>query len=158
MLKVACGVLLTATTSWGGNLCDEYQAIHSKDIVPRIRSGIPFKLLSVGSTPQGNFKRIIMVSFDLWTEAVSITELGRPAQSCQLSESMGKICSLLSIPELDGAKQGRFSIVLNPVMSAEVAKITSKSTSGKGLIKVDWDELVRSYQVEKILLEKDIAR
>jgi DNA-binding protein YbaB len=43
-------------------------------------------------------------------------------------------------------------------MSAEVAKITSKSTSGKGLIKVDWDGLVRSYQVEKILLEKDIAR
>ena len=158
MRKVVCGVLMAANTSFGLNICNEYQAIHSKEIVPRIRSGVPFKLLSMGSTTRENFKRIVLISFDLWTEVVSVTELGRPAQTCQLSECMNRICSLLSIPELEGEKEMRFSLILNPVIGAEVAKVTSKSKTGSGILKVDWDEMIRGYQVEKILIEKDIAK
>ena len=150
--------LLLAVTSTAGalDLCPQYLNIHSKEIEPRIRSGIPFKILSLAADSQGTYRRIVRVDFDLWSEKVGVERLGATKESCSLGDSPHAICKALSMATARNRERIKFQILLNPDLSDGLEKLKTKGIGHSGFLEINWKRLSKDLNSEMLLLESEI--
>jgi hypothetical protein len=147
--------LLGATSAPALDICPQYQAIHERDVVPRIRSGVPFKLLSIAVNPTGSFKRIVRIEYDLWNETVTIDALGHQSEVSPIASAGKKICAALSFPDAPSGEKFEYRLLLNPVLGEGLKRLQENGQSGSGLLRINWGRLVRDLETEKVLIEKE---
>ncbi len=149
-------LMAVATTAGAIDLCPQYATIHGKEIEPRIRSGIPFKILSVAVDRRSTYRRIVRVDYDLWTEKVGVEVLGGNKATCTLAESSKTICGALSMDGEGHGERMKLQILLNPDLSDGLAKLKSNGTGHSGFLEINWRQLSKDLNSEKLLLESEI--
>jgi hypothetical protein len=138
--------------------CPAYLKIHQRDIDPRIRSGIPFKLLSVAVNEQGIFRRIVRLEYDLWDETVTIETLGHGTEVAKLAGVGARVCKALSFPEAPAGKRYEYKLFLNPVLGEGLARLAGAAQeSHSGLLQIDWVRLTKDMETEKVLLQTELG-
>jgi hypothetical protein len=148
--------LLLAVTSGAAalDLCPQYIKIHAKDVDPRIKSGIPFKLLSVASDGEHTYRKIVRIEYDLWSEKVGVETLGGEKQVVTINASEGVICQQLSFANVK-SRELRYQILLNPDLSDGLSKLKSRGAGKSGFLGINWKRLAQDLNSEKLLLEGD---
>jgi hypothetical protein len=148
--------LLLAVTSGAAalDLCPQYVKIHAKDVEPRIKSGIPFKLLSLASDGGQTYRKIVRIEYDLWSEKVGVETLGGEKQVVSIDAAQGVICQQLSFTNVK-SRDVRFQILLNPDLSDGLSKLKSQGSGKSGFLGINWKRLAQDLNSEKLLLEGD---
>ncbi len=149
-------LFLTATTAHALDVCPIYGSVHEKEIIPRIRSGIPFKLLSIAADSNEAYRRIVRIEFDLWNETVAIEVIGKSRETSTLKEAPGKICQALSLPELSKNQKYKYRLMLNPVLGEGLQKLKEKTDGRSGLLEIKWERLAKDLETEKTLIESEL--
>lgn len=147
--------LWAAGTAQAIDVCSVYAGVHEREIANRIRSGIPFKLLSIASDGQNTYKRIVHIEFDLWTELLTIEILGRSREASNLKEASNKICRSLSFSEAASGRKYRYQLFLNPLLGEGLKRLKASRQTDSGLVQVNWDRLARDLETEKVLINKE---
>jgi hypothetical protein len=148
-------IALVSTGAAGMDLCPQYASIHAKEVAPRIKSGIPFKLLSVATDGEHTSRKIVRIEFDLWNEKVEVETFGDKKQKVDLRGAEALICQQLSIGDIRG-QGARFQILLNPDLSVGLSKLRIRGVGKSGLLGVNWKSLAQELNSEKILLEGNV--
>jgi hypothetical protein len=148
-------LLLAVTTGAAAlDLCPQYVKIHAKDVEPRIKSGIPFKLLSVASDGGQTYRKIVRIEYDLWGEKVGVETLGGEKQVVSIDAAEGVICQQLSFTNIK-SRAVRYQILLNPDLSDGLSKLKSQGSGKSGFLGINWKRLAQDLNSEKLLLEGD---
>lgn len=146
---------LLASPATAVNVCPNYGPIHDKEVLPRIKSGIPFKLLSIAASEQQSSKRIVRIEYDLWNETLQIEVLGQKKTSSTLKNSLQSICEALSLPDVGGSKI-QYRLLLNPALGEGLQNLKSKIEDRSGLLEINWERLTKDLDTEKTLIESEI--
>lgn len=149
-------LFLTATTAHALDVCPIYGSVHEKEIIPRIRSGIPFKLLSIAADANEAYRRIVRIEFDLWNETVAIEVIGKSRETSTLKDAPSKICHALSLPELLKGHRYKYRLMLNPVLGEGLQQLKEKTDGRSGLLEIKWDRLAKDLETEKTLIESEL--
>lgn len=152
-------LLILSSRAFGVDLCPSYATLHEREIIPRIRSGIPFKLLGVAIGNDGTVqRRALRVEYDLWKEKVTVEVIGQGRETVGLSKSQDHICRALSFPGSKTLVKHQYRLFLNPVLENGLERLRStKGTDSAGFLKIDWGRLVKDIETEKILLEREFT-
>jgi hypothetical protein len=153
MILILCA--FGAEGIWALDVCPVYKKIHDHDVVPRIKSGIPLRLLSIATGDQ-NYKSIIRVEFDLWSEMVSVAQVGKKKETCKLKDSAAVICRNLSFPEAPIGKSYDYRLLLNPLVGGRLRQLQNDKDGAGKLIQVNWERLIRDLETEKVLLSEKV--
>ncbi len=138
------------------DVCPAYAPIHEKEILPRIKSGIPFKLLSLAADRKTPHRRIVRLEYDLWDETLLIEIIGRSKSKSTLKDAQGEICKALSIPEGEKGQVYTYRLMLNPVLGEGLTKLKEKGEESQGLLEINWDRLAKDLETEKTLIESEL--
>jgi len=149
-------ILCNATLAHALDVCPSYHRIHEREIVPRIKSGIPFKLLSIAADDRNSFRRIVRIEYDLWNETLSIEVLGRQKSVSTLKEASAKICEALSLKEIPDKQTYQYRLMLNPVLGEGLQRLKEKSDGRSGLLEINWHRLAKDLETEKTLIESEL--
>lgn len=155
MRRLLVLTLLAASPAAALDVCKLYTPIHEKDVLPRIKSGIPFKLLSLAADEQHTYKKVVRIEYDLWSENVTIEIIGSGKKTTPLTASLDPLCEALSLPELHG-KNIRYRLMLNPALGEGLQKLKAKGGEKSGLLEIDWNRLAKDLDTEKTLIESEI--
>ena len=147
---IASSLLLFALPALALDVCPSYRAIHDRQITTRIRSGVPFRLLSVA---QGNkiYKRIVRIEFDLWTEMVTVELADGKDVVTPLKDAFTAICQNISFPELATGENISYHLLLNPILGNGLKRLHDESKA-EGYLRVNWENLERELQSEQTLI------
>lgn len=137
------------------DLCPVYQKIHDKDVLPRIKSGIPLRLLSIAASDQ-SFKVVVRIEYDLWNELITVERQGAKKERCKLPESAGVICRLISFPEAPGGRAYEYRLLLNPVIGDRLKTLQAGQNGSGKLIEVNWARLIQDLETEKVLISEQV--
>lgn len=149
--------VVTATSARALDVCSRYHNIHHKDVIPKILSGVPFKLLSVAADSQGTYRKIVRVDYDLWTEKVGVEVIGGTRQGSDLKGSEAVICQAISMPEVKGMSLLKYQLLLNPDLSDGLEKLHAKGVSRSGFLEINWKRLAKDLDSEKLLIESEVT-
>jgi hypothetical protein len=153
MRRLLCFLpLLVSGSAHALDACPLYKSIHEKEIVPKIKSGIPFKLMSIATNDDELHKNIVHLKFDLWSEKITIETIGGARETSPLKDAESAICRALSLPRARQADGYHYRLLLNPVLGESFKKTKGIST---GFLKVDWNRLARDLETEKVLIDED---
>lgn len=155
-LWLAAVAMLLSARAAALDLCPIYGPVHASETLPRLKSGIPFKLLSVAAGDGSVvYRRIVRLTYDLWDEKVTVEALGQGTEDVPLGSVAPRICRALSFPE---AAPGRYRvrIFLNPVLGKGVEKLRTGEI-GTGLLQVNWDRVLKEMETEKMLLDQELS-
>lgn len=149
-------ILLSGSPASALDVCALYTPIHDKDILPRIRSGIPFKLLSLAADESNTTKKVVRVEFDLWSENLTLEVIGGEKRSTTLALAPQALCESISLPDIQG-KSIRYRLMLNPALGESLQKLKPKSEGKSGFLEIDWERLAKDLDSEKTLIESEIS-
>lgn len=149
--------LWVAGTAKALDVCSAYSGIHDREITNKVRSGVPFKLLSIASDGQNTYRRIIHIEFDLWSELLTVETIGQSRESSNLKEAANKICRALSFAEAPLGRQYRYQLLLNPLLGDGLKRFKSSGQTGSGLLQVNWDRLAKDLETEKVLIDRELG-
>ena len=151
--------LLLAVTSAAAalDLCPDYRRIHDKEVDPQIKSGIPFKLLSVAVDEDHTYRKIVRVEYDLWKELVGVEVVGGEKTSIKLNSASDAICKALSIDGLQPHGAVKFQIMLNPDLSDGLSRLKSRGSGKSGFLGINWRRLSQDLNSEKLLMEGELT-
>ena len=139
------------------DLCPVYGPTHDAAVLPKLRSGIPFRLLSIAVAADGTLLRhVIRLEYDLWTETVTIDTLGKGTLHAPVAQSAAPICQALSFPDAPPGKAYDVRVLLNPLLGDRLQRLRSGEL-GNGLLQVNWDRLVRELESEKVLMTAELS-
>jgi len=139
------------------DVCPAYAKIHKGVIVERIRSGIPFKLLSIAASEHGSYRRVVRLEYDLWEEELTVESLGRTTTNCKMTGSMLEICKALSFPEAPAGQRYQYRLFLNPVLGEGLARFGKGTSTSSGFLKVNWRRLAKDLDTEETLIDTEFA-
>lgn len=149
---------LLSGTAMALDVCPQYSSIHEKEIMPRIRSGIPFKLLSIAADDNNSFRRIVRIEFDLWNETLNIEVLGRGKTKSSMKDAAKDICQALSLTEASVKHKYQYRLMLNPVMGEGLQRLKDKGEGRSGLLEINWERLAKDLETEKTLIDSEITQ
>jgi hypothetical protein len=156
-MKLLISLLLAVTSAAAAiDLCPDYRKIHERDVVPHIKSGVPFKLLSVGVDERHTYRRIVRIDYDLWKEIVGVEVIGGERSLVELPSAAGYICKALSF---DGERRSgvvKYQIMLNPDLSDGLVRLKSRGSGRSGFLGINWRRLSQDLNSEKLLMEGEI--
>lgn len=158
MRTILIGVLLCSTPKiYALNLCPLYHKIYISDVEPKIRTGIPFKLLSIAAGTDLTWKRIVSVRFDLWNDQVVMEIPGGEVHKVAISSAEKELCRMLSLPEVPPGKSVFYRLLLNPTLDGDLSSMTHKGRSSFGFLNINWQRVVAGLQTERILMESELT-
>ena len=139
------------------DLCPVYGPPHGAEVLPKLRSGIPFRLLSIAVADDGTLLRhVIRLEYDLWNETVTIDTLGKGILHAPVAQAAASICRALSFPDAPAGKRFDVRLLLNPLLGDRLQRLRSGEV-GNGLLQVNWDRLVRDLESEKVLMTAELS-
>lgn len=147
-----------ATTAKALDVCSAYSRIHEREIIPRIKSGIPFQLLSVAADGHESFRRIVRIDYDLWNETLGVEVIGRQRETCVVKDAIVMICRALSFPEASAGHKYQYRLLLNPVLGEGLRRLREHGDSRSGLLEINWDRLAKDLDTEKTLVESELSQ
>ncbi len=148
--------LLSYSAAHALDVCGLYKNVHQRDIVRRIKSGIPFKLLSIAGDGEASYKTIAHIKYDLWSEVVTIDDLKNKVKTVSFPESEKAICQFISFPNALAGKNYHYQLHLNPIVGDMISTNNKRQTQGIDFLKVNWRRIAKDLETEKVLLEIDI--
>lgn len=140
------------------DICPQYGPIHDKEILPRIKSGIPFKLLSIAADDNNSFRRIVRIEFDLWNETLNIEVLGKGKTKSSMKDAAKDICNALALTEAGDHRKYQYRLMLNPVMGEGLQRLKEKGEGRSGLLEINWERLAKDLETEKNLIDSEITQ
>jgi hypothetical protein len=150
---ISFGLTLTAASASALDICPIYRAVHDREIIARIRGGVPFKLLSVAEAEK-IYKRIVRVEFDLWTEIVTVELAGGKSESAAIKDAFALICRNISFPEIPIGQKSAYHLLLNPILGDGLKRLHRDDKSER-FLKVNWEMLENELQSEKTLINAE---
>lgn len=144
-------------------ICDLNPGIYSKEILPKIESGIPFELMVILlMNDQMIERKMIHISNNLWDEIITIKSDQKTFRQFPLSQGFNQICNFLSMDtpaKLVPHSRVKVRLLLNPMWPERLARLhlsTRADLENKKLIGIDWKKIAEEMPSEKVLLEKEL--
>jgi len=159
------------------SVCNWIKPVYQTSILKKIKSGVPFELMSLfTSQKQIQCRKILHISFDLWDEVITVKEQEKIVSTFKLKKGLRALCPLLtckniSIPSNNKNKhksnsKGKskkmiFRLLLNPMWQGRLKRlqgIVPMETKNRraGIIHINWSNIGSQLPTKQLLIEKVI--
>lgn len=139
------------------DVCPLFKPIR-KQVIMKIATAIPFKLVSMVEIPDTKpLQKMISLEYDLWDEIVTITDLkSKKSIKTNLTDSVDKICQILSFDKKPLSKKMVYRLLLNPQLDNQLRQMQSISENEFKLIHIDWNKVLQNNKSKMLLIERTI--
>ncbi|MBI1860427.1 MAG: hypothetical protein HYR96_05875 [Deltaproteobacteria bacterium] len=137
--------------------CAVLKSAFTEQIVPRIKTGVPFELMYLGSEGDALLcRQTIHLTYDLWDEKVSLNRGATQLGKFPLPQTLTALCGhLMCEPSETPRGRYRARVLLNPLWEGRLARF--QDSSGSGLVTINWRKLASTLPSEKLLLDVEVV-
>ncbi len=144
------------------SVCKWIKPVYQHSILKKIKSGVPFELMSLFTyQKQIQCRKILHITFDLWDEIITVKEQEKIISKFKLKKGLGALCPLLICKNLSVPSNNKmkFRLLLNPMWQGRLKRlqgIVPMETKNRraGIIHINWSNIGSGLPNKQLLIEK----